>query len=677
MRITGLATGMDMDEIVKNSMKPYRIKIEKKGQDKEILEIKQKLYRDVLKDSRDFYTKYFDVTSTNSLLLSRNWSAVKFTSSNENAVTVIGSGDAKADNYTVTGTKAKAAKSVITDEIQNGDKLIINGKEFTLQGDSAKERANNLNNELKAAGINVNVKYTDFAGNTSGTNKSGLVIESNVLGKDSNFTLGGSFNPIVSNITPGIDATAATITSDSFTVEALKTAGGKIKIGDKEIELKLNDDNSEIEKLLQTKLKDSKLTATVDESGKISFKTTEVGTKVENPNISIGDEVGTFTPGIDFTYTTNTLELSKLANSKITINENLVDLTGKNTENEVVDYLNKVLKDQGIAITASVDGGQVLLTSNVIGSKSEINVKVGSSDVKLSEEGKDANITIKNSTGGVYNHKGISNTVTLDGIEFKFNGDIPSEGVTINGKQDVTSIKDNLVKFFNDYNTLVEKLNKLTMEKRNRDYSPLTADQKKELSEDDVKLWNSKVEQGQLSRDTDLSRINNSLKQAMRTLVDGTGLNLEKIGISPVKDYTGTKNGTYTIDENKLSKALSENTEAIMDMFIKSAPKDDILSAGSKYSKTGMMYRIKDVLYGETISTSATLLKKAGFEGTASSYNNEITLSIEKYEKKMKDMEKDFARREQALYTKYANLETIMNKYNSQQSYLSQQLGLS
>ena len=43
MRITGLATGLDMDQIVKDSMKPYRIKIDRKGQDKEILEIKQKL----------------------------------------------------------------------------------------------------------------------------------------------------------------------------------------------------------------------------------------------------------------------------------------------------------------------------------------------------------------------------------------------------------------------------------------------------------------------------------------------------------------------------------------------------------------------------------------------------------------------------------------------------------
>ena len=89
------------------------------------------------------------------------------------------------------------------------------------------------------------------------------------------------------------------------------------------------------------------------------------------------------------------------------------------------------------------------------------------------------------------------------------------------------------------------------------------------------------------------------------------------------------------------------------------------------------MQRLKDVLYNETVTVVASLLKKAGIEGSSTSYNNELTKSIEKYEQKMLDMEKDFARREQALYTKYANLETIMNKYNSQQSYLMQQLGLS
>src|SRR5690606_37295570 len=110
--------------------------------------------------------------------------------------------------------------------------------------------------------------------------------------------------------------------------------------------------------------------------------------------------------------------------------------------------------------------------------------------------------------------------------------------------------------FINDYNKLVEKLNKLVTEKRARDYQPLTKEQRKELSEKEVELWDAKVEQGQLYRDSDLMRINNSLKEAMRTIVNGTGLRLEDIGITAVLDYGGTKNGTYSIDEKKLTEAL-------------------------------------------------------------------------------------------------------------------------
>lgn len=678
MRITGLASGLDMDEIIKNSMKPYRIKIDKKGQDKEIVEIKQKLYREVIKDSREFYNKYFDITNSKSLLLSKNWSSVKYTSSNENVVSVTGTGDAKADNYTITGKVAKANQIAISEGINKDDELVINGEKFILKGDTAKERANNLNNELKAARINVNVKYTDFAG-TGGANKSGFVFESTVLGKDNNFTIGGNFSDNKGTVVKGVDATASTITSDSFTVDALISANGKIKIGDKEIELELNDTllYSDIEKLLQSKLKDHKLTAEVDDTGKITFKTTVLGSGLEDPKVSINDIEGTFTKGIDATYTKNTIDLNEIAGQKISINGNLIDLTDKSTSTEIIDQLNKVFKEQGLKITASVDGtNSVVLTSTAAGSNPDINLKAAGNGVQLASGGEYAEITIKNSKGGVYTHSGLTNSVTLDGVNFKFTGDIPSEGVTVNGKQDVTEVKDSLVNFFNDYNELIEKLNTLTTGKRNRNFDPLTADQKKGMSADEIKLWNEKVEKGQLSRDNDLTRISNSLKQAMRGLVDGSGLNLEKIGITAVSDYQGTKNGTFTIDEDKLTKALEENSQVIMDMFIKAEPKDETISAGQKYAKTGLMQRIKSVLYNETVTVTSPLLKKAGIEGSLTTFDNDLTKSIEKYEKKMADMEKDFARREQALYSKYANLETIMNKYNSQQSYLMQQLGL-
>ncbi|MDU5105251.1 flagellar filament capping protein FliD [Clostridium sp.] len=694
MRITGLATGLDMDEIIKNSMKPYRIKIDKKGQDKEILEIKQKLYREVLKDSRDLYNKYFDVIKSDSLLLSKNWSTTKFTSSNENILTVTGSGDSRVDNYTITGDSAKAARTVLTSNEIIDNKIVINGKEFTLSGDSEREKANNLNNQLKSAGININVKYSDFAGNANG-NATGFIFESTLLGKDNTFVINGKSDSIGIKTDYKI-AKAANITDiniSNFKIDDENIISFYMKDDDgnnvlKSInlegsEIKNDDGNINKDKLidnLNTILKEYNIEVTLDKDI-VSFKSTKLGSS-EDPNLKVNGNSGSqFLDGNNEVKASNLVSL--LGNEKITVNGVLVDLSLREKKEDgsykedITIYLNKVLNNQGVNITVTTDGNnEYKLTSNNSGEKAVVDVGLLTGNFTTATAGRDGKITFTNSNGGIYTYEGISNTITLDGVEFKFNGDIPIGGVTVSGKQDVTSIKDNLVKFFNDYNSLVEKLNKLTIEKKNREYSPLTADQKKEMSEDEIKLWNSKVEQGQLSRDTDLTRINNSLKQAMRSLVDGTGLNLEKIGINPIKDYTGTKNGTYTIDENKLFKALSENSEEIMNMFIKSAPKDDTLSAGSKYAKTGIMFRLKDILYSETMLASATLLKKAGFEGTASAYNNEITLSIQKYEQKMKDMEKDFSRREQALYTKYANLETIMNKYNSQQSYLSQQLGL-
>ena len=67
-------------------------------------------------------------------------------------------------------------------------------------------------------------------------------------------------------------------------------------------------------------------------------------------------------------------------------------------------------------------------------------------------------------------------------------------------------------------------------------------------------------------------RINNSLKEAMRTIVNGTGLRLEDIGITAVLDYGGTKNGTYSIDEKKLTEALENKMEDVKNLFAKTKP---------------------------------------------------------------------------------------------------------
>ena len=59
-RITGLATGLDVDSIVKTTMKAYQTKIDQQIQKKDVLEIKQKQARELVKKANDFFNKYLD-----------------------------------------------------------------------------------------------------------------------------------------------------------------------------------------------------------------------------------------------------------------------------------------------------------------------------------------------------------------------------------------------------------------------------------------------------------------------------------------------------------------------------------------------------------------------------------------------------------------------------------------
>ena len=686
MRITGLATGLDMDEVIKESMRPYRVKIQQQQQQKEIVEIKQKLYRDVLKDSRELYNKYFDVSKSDSIVLSKNWSTIKFESSDSNVVSVSANSEATNKNFTIKGSSATSTKATLTEGIGEGDKIVVDGKEFTLSGSTDRERVSNLNKELEKAGIKVCVSYTDFAGSVDGENKKGLIFESTVLGEKGSFTLGGSVHSVNIEEVKGSNATEAKFTG--ITIKNIRDSK-EIKIGDKVIGLNLDSSKEytkdELVSELNKKLEEEKIDfrAKVDEDNNVTLVSTKSGELTDLPTLEITLENnsivnGAFENGNNATKSITSLNLSEIEGKVLFIDGKKVEFSLKDSILDL-DALNKSLEEKNLNVSAEIKDGKLSLISKTSGESKSLDISVIEEPAEGFTpiiQGKDANIIIKDSKGGVYTHKGDSNVVTLDGVTFKFDGEIPADGIKITSKKDSTKTKEMVVNFFNDYNKLMEKLNTLTMEKRDRSYSPLTDEQKKEMSESEIKLWNERVEKGQLSRDSDLSRIINSLKNAMTTMVDGIDINLEDIGVKPVSDYGGVKNGTFTIDENKLTAALEEDPNKVMRLFTATPTDSKNLTSAEKNSKSGIAQRLKSILYDETMTVSARLLKKAGYEGTTTVTNNELTKSIEKYERKVKDMEKAFSKKEQALYSKYATLETMMNQLNSQQSYLLSQLGM-
>ena len=498
-RITGLATGLDVDAVVKETMQAYRTQIDTVGQEKALVELQQTMYREVITECRDFYNKYFDLGKPDSLLLGKNWATISFTSSNTSVVTAEAIGSAEVDNYDVKVTQlATQAKHTIKEaDLSNLNEIKItakdkdgNNKDVTINlsnANSTDEKVSLINEELKKNGINgVTAKFSGFS--------KGIVI-----------------------------STTETGSGEKFTIET------------------------------------------------------------------------------------------------------------KDNSNQVT---------------------------------------------KTDANGTDCIAYLTNSKGETYRHEGASNSITLDGVKFTFSNTNATEvqgnnnvnqvnvisQATLTGKTDTSAVKDKIVHFVNDYNKLIVKLNTLTSEKRNRDYMPLTDAQKKEMSEKEIELWEAKVKQGQLSRDSDLTRICNSMKKAMRDLVTGVSGDLEKFGIKPVADYSGNNNGTFSIDEDKLNSALENNIEDVKNIFI---------SNGKDYKEKGIVYRLKEILDNETQKSSSSLLQKAGMEGSATASNNTLSRKITAYEKRIKELESNFARREQALYSKYATLETMMNNLNAQMSSLS------
>lgn len=814
-RITGLATGLDVDTIIKQTMQAYRTKIDTQQQKKDILEIKQKLYRDVITDTQKLYNTHFDVLKSGSLISSKTWQSVKFTSSNESAVTVTGSSSAKTGNYTVSGTKAKAASVTLT-ETELKETITINGKEFKVEGSTNKEKATNLNKALSNAGVNVSVRYTEFKDSEG---KNGFVFESKVLGKNNNFVIGGTttssqsstgvngkgstiegltvamlkaesvstetdgvsevtfkiddkeltiniasesqdsdieellnkalsgkgytavidlgnitltstmkgngqtapvitikdkiseeFDEVRINFTDGVlssgvNATSATVTGftlnklqdNSYYINPEKPEEGKrvtFSIGNDVIDIDIADDstNAEIKTLINTALSGKGYTADIDKSGDIIFTSVTKGSGQKSYEIKIKDKTSgeflgvtmDFIDGKDATSAKVTLDASDL-NKIVVINGVSVDLSkldlsgledesAKNSKR--VEYINEILTNQNQNIIASADTSEnIVLTSQITGENSKIEFSVLNQG-KVSTGGLNAEITIIDDKSGMYIHEGITNSVILDGITFKFTGDIPSgEKISITSKVDASEIVDKVKSYIEDYNALIVKINTLNSEKRDRSYQPLTADQKKEMSETEIELWETKVKQGQLKGDSDLRRIANSLKQGMKTIVSGTGLTLEDIGIESLQDYGGVKDGTFKINEDTLKKAIEDDAEGVMKLFTQSSSSN--VSESEKYNQNGIMIRLKDILYNETVTSKSSLAQKVGFEGTTTVANNTITKSMEAYTKKISDMEKVFLTKEQTLYSKYAKLETLMNNYNSQMSYLSQSLGLS
>lgn len=172
MRLTGLATGMDTDTMIKQMMKPFTMKVDKMKQDRQMVAWKQELYREILADTAAIKNTFFDVLKPATNMLSKNsYEGFDVTATNSDptksaGVSATASVGATVGNYTVNVTQlASGAKVESVNEVKTTENGQINKYTTTLGSLGVSNGTLKLNykdaNGVEKKDISINVSSGD------------------------------------------------------------------------------------------------------------------------------------------------------------------------------------------------------------------------------------------------------------------------------------------------------------------------------------------------------------------------------------------------------------------------------------------------------------------------------------------------------------------------------------
>ncbi|MGG7163930.1 flagellar filament capping protein FliD [Clostridium ihumii] len=324
-------------------------------------------------------------------------------------------------------------------------------------------------------------------------------------------------------------------------------------------------------------------------------------------------------------------------------------------------------KETGAEISLEFDENSVDILNKIAEFKDIKDNKLSASNLKVKGEDLTANITIPGDAKE-YSIKASNNKFSLDGINFDVSGMEVGKTETITVSKSNDEAVKKIKSFVEDYNKLVDKVNKLNTEKRNYNYKPLTEAEKKDMTDDQIAKWEAKAKQGILKGDNYL----NSMLSDLRTSMFGeSGSTLFSIGISTTSTYTD--GGKLEFDEQKFLKSLNEDPEKTINTFKNGMTKlDETLknyTSTNNVRITGSDGKIIDA------KRKGLLVEKAGYEGTTTVANNVLTKKIKDKQQLIDAQVKKMATMENNYYKQFSNLETVMNKLNSQLGYLTQMMG--
>ncbi|MBR6013692.1 MAG: flagellar filament capping protein FliD [Selenomonadaceae bacterium] len=251
------------------------------------------------------------------------------------------------------------------------------------------------------------------------------------------------------------------------------------------------------------------------------------------------------------------------------------------------------------------------------------------------------------------------NKLVVNGVTYNFTGATEGTRSTVTITQDTDKIIDKVKSFVEDYNKLLKELTDMYNEKPNKNYKPLTDSQRDAMKDEQIEKWEEKAKAGMLYHDQTLGKLITEMRSAVSTPVDGIAgkyNSIFSIGIST----TGVK-GQLTLDEDKLKAALTDDPEAVYNVFAKLDANDYNDSA-----KSGVAQRLGDVF-----TKNMKSIKSVSGTDMNTADDSDLSKLMRELQTKMSNFKSMMNAFEDKLYKKYDAMETMLARLGTQLGYVT------
>lgn len=254
-----------------------------------------------------------------------------------------------------------------------------------------------------------------------------------------------------------------------------------------------------------------------------------------------------------------------------------------------------------------------------------------------------------------------NNTFQINGFELNLKQVTVATVVNFSSATDTDKILESVTKFVDEYNKILADLNGQIREKNYRDFQPLTKEQRADLDEKEIELWDEKAKSGTLRNDSIVSSALSQMRSILNssvTTASGT-MRLSDIGITTSSNYSD--NGKLVINADKLKKAISDNPNGIYELFN---------ADGATVAGKGLGRQLRDSLD----ETRKKIVQKAGSD---TAVNNTFSLgrTLNGYDSQISRFEDRLQMVETRYYRQFGAMEAAIQRANQQSAYLMNSFG--